>query len=79
MKAYLLVYQMGMHLCQRKPEEVEAELSDYMHLIRIVLFSPHRNRRFILNMDQTPGYFLRSRKRTLDVVEKNNPYLHVDK
>ncbi len=32
-KAHLLVYQMGMHLCQCKPEEVEAEASNYMRLI----------------------------------------------
>jgi hypothetical protein len=62
-KAHLLVYRMGTHLCQRKPEEVEAEASNYMRLIRTLLFGPHCNQRFILNMDQTPVYFLISTKR----------------
>jgi hypothetical protein len=69
-KAHLLVYQMGTHLCQCKPEEVEAEASNYMRLIRTLLFGPHCNQGFILNMDQTPVYFLMSMKRTLEVVGK---------
>jgi hypothetical protein len=69
-KAHSLVYQMGTHLCQRKPEEVEAEASNFMRLIRTLLFDPHLDQRFILNMDQTPVYFLMSAKRTLEVVEK---------
>jgi hypothetical protein len=74
-KAHLLVYQMGTHLCQRKPEEVEAEASDYMHLIRTLLFSPHCDQRFILNMDKTPVYFLMSMKRTLEVVGKRTIHI----
>ncbi len=56
-KAHLLVYQMGTHLCQCKPEDVEVKASDYMCLIHTLLFGPHRDQRFILNMDQTPVYF----------------------
>jgi hypothetical protein len=48
---------MGMHLCQRKPEEVEVEARDYVRLIRTLLFGTHRNQCFILNMDQTPVFF----------------------
>jgi hypothetical protein len=69
-KAHSLVYQMGTHLCQRTPEEVETETSNCMRLICPLLFGPHRDRRFILNMDQMPVYFLMSTKRTLDVVGK---------
>ncbi len=69
-KAHSLFYRMGTHLCQHKPEEVEAETSNYMHLICTLLFGPHCNQRFILNMDQTPVYFLMSTKRTLEVVGK---------
>jgi hypothetical protein len=68
-RAHSLVYRMGTHLCQRKPEEVETEASDYMPLIRTLLFSPHRDRHFILNMDQMLVYFLMSTKRTLELVE----------
>ncbi len=66
---------MGTHLCQRKPEEVEAEASNYMRLIRTLLFGPHRNQRFILNMDQTPVYFPMSTKRTLEVVGKRTIHI----
>jgi hypothetical protein len=66
--AFLLVCKMGMQVCQHKPDEVEVEASDYMHLICPLLFGPHRNQRFILNMDQMPVYFLMSLKKTLEVV-----------
>ncbi len=56
-KAHLLVYRIGTHLCQHKPEEVEAEASDYMHLICTLLFGPHCNQHFILNMDQMSVFF----------------------
>jgi hypothetical protein len=68
--AHPLVYQMGTHLCQCKPEEVEAKASNYMHLIRPLLFGPHRNRLFILNMDQMLVYFLMSTKKMLELVDK---------
>ncbi len=71
--AHSLVYRMGMHVCQHKPEEVEAEASDFMRLIRP--FGPHCNRRFILNMDQTPVYFLMSTKKMLELVEKKTIHI----
>jgi hypothetical protein len=74
-KACSLVYRMGTHLCQRKPEEVEAEASGYMCIIRTFLFGPHCNQRFILNMDQMPVYFLMSTKRTLEVVGKKTIHI----
>jgi hypothetical protein len=49
-----------MHICQRKLEEAEAVASEYMCLIRPLLFGPYCDRHFILNMDQTPVYFLMS-------------------
>jgi hypothetical protein len=68
MRVHSLVYRMGTHQTQRKPEEVVAEALDYMNLIRTLLLGPHRNRHFILNMDQTPLYFCMTRKKTLEVV-----------
>jgi hypothetical protein len=68
MRAHLLVYCMGTHQTQRKPKEVAAEALDYMNLICALLLGPHRERRFILNMDQTPVYFCMTRKKTLEVV-----------
>ena len=63
-----LVYHMGMHESQRKPDEVAAEASDYMAVMRRLVDGPHRNRRFILNIDQTPVFFMMNAKRTLEVV-----------
>jgi hypothetical protein len=51
------------------------EASNYMRLIRTLLFGPHRDQGFILNMDQTPVYFLMSTKRTLEVVEKRTIHI----
>ncbi len=73
--AHALVYQMGTHVCQRKPEEVEAEASNYMHLIRPLLVGPHCNRHFILNMDQMLVYFLMSTKKTLEVAGKKTIHI----
>ncbi len=39
-----------------------------MRLIRPFLVGPHRDRRFIINMDQTPVYFAMNAKRTLELV-----------
>jgi hypothetical protein len=68
MHVHSLVYRMGMHQSQQKPEEVATEATDYMNLMRPLLVGPHRNRRYTLNMDQTPIYFCMMRKRTLEVV-----------
>jgi hypothetical protein len=68
LRVHSLVYRMGTHETQRRPEDVAAEASEYMNLIRPLLVGPHRDIRFILNMDQTPCYFAMTRKRTLEVV-----------
>ncbi len=57
-----LVYRMGTHLSQRKPEEVEEEAKDYMRLIRLFLIGRHHDLRFVINMDQTPVYFAMNAK-----------------
>ncbi len=74
-RAHSFAYGMGTHLLQRKPDEVEAEAKDYMHLIRPFIIGPHRDWCFIINMDQTPVYFAMSVKRTLELVEKRT--IHV--
>jgi hypothetical protein len=52
--AHLLVYRMGTHKLQRKPDKVAGEASNYMVVMRILVNGPHRGRHFILNMDQMP-------------------------
>jgi hypothetical protein len=66
---------MGRHLCQPKPNKVEAEASNYMRLICTLLSGPHCNWCFILNMDQTPVYFSMSTKRTLELVEQKTSHI----
>jgi len=68
MRAHSLVYRMGKHQTQRKPEEVVAEALDYMNLIRALLLGPRCDQHFILNVDQMPVYFCMTRKKTLEVV-----------
>ena len=51
MHTHLLVYCMGMHQTQRKPDEVTAEALDYMNLLRTLLLGPHHDWHFILNID----------------------------
>ncbi len=68
--AHLFGYRMGTHLSQRKPDEVEAEAKDYMHLICPFLIGCHRDLRFIINMDQTLVYFAMNAKQRLEVVRK---------
>ena len=57
LRAHSLVYRMGTHVAQRDPEEVRGEASDYMNSVRPLMKGDHRDRRFILDMDQTPVYF----------------------
>jgi hypothetical protein len=70
-----LVYRMGTHESQRRPEDVAREAADFMSLMHPILEGPHRDRRYVLNMDQTPVYFLMSKKRTLDIVGKKTVYI----
>ncbi len=69
-RAHSFVYRMGTHESQRKPEEVQEEATDYMRLIRPFLIGNHHDPRFILNMDQTPVYFLMNSKRMLEIIGK---------
>jgi hypothetical protein len=62
--------KMGMHTSQRPPAEVEGEASDFMRFVRVIVSGANRDRRFILNMDQTPVYFSMSSKKTLELIGK---------
>jgi hypothetical protein len=73
--AHSIVYRMGTHESQRKPEEIQEEATDYMRLIRLFLIGNHRDPRFILNMDQTPVYFLMNAKRTLELIGKKTIHI----
>jgi hypothetical protein len=68
LRSHSMVYRMGTHVAQRDPEEVRGEASEYMQSVRSLLSGDHRDRRFILNMDQTPVYFSMNPKRTLEFI-----------
>ena len=59
---------MGTHVAQQNPEEVQGGAADYMNLICQLLDGNHCDWRFILNMDQTPVYFLMCPKKKLKIV-----------
>ena len=70
MHAHSFAYRMGTHTSQRPPAEVEGEASDFMRFVRVIVSGGNRDRRFILNMDQTPVYFSMNSKKTLELIEK---------
>ena len=78
-RAHSLVYRMGTHESQRKPDKVAAEASDYTAVMRRLVDGPHRDRRFILNMDQTPVYFCTECKEDIGVDRsKNRTHFYVN-
>jgi hypothetical protein len=70
MHAHSFSYRMGTHTLQRPPAEVEGEAFYFMRFVRVIVSGGNHDRRFIMNMDQTPVYFSMSSKRTLELIEK---------
>ena len=68
--ALLFAYQMGTHTLQRLLAEVECEALDFMVFMCRIIFGANRDRRFVINMDQTPVYFSMNAKRTLELIKK---------
>jgi transposase len=73
--AHSFSYRMGTHTSQRPPAEVEGEASDFMRFVRVIVSGANRDRRFILNMDQTPVYFSMSSKKTLELIGKKTIHI----
>jgi hypothetical protein len=73
--AHLLVYQMGTPKLQCKPKEVEDKATDYTPLMCQIVKGPHRNWRFILNMDQMLVYITMSAAQTLEVVRRKTVHI----
>jgi hypothetical protein len=63
-----MTYQMGMHTLQRLPDKVEREALDFMQFMWQIVLSSNCDWRYILNMDQTPLYFLMNAKCTLELI-----------
>jgi len=75
MHAHSFSYRMGTHTSQRPPAEVESEAADFMRFMRGIVSGGNRDRRFIINMDQTPVFFSMSSKRTLEVIGKKTIHI----
>ena len=73
--AHSMRFRMGTHSSQRPPAEVAGEALDYMDYMRRIVTGSNRDRRFILNMDQTPVYFAMSSKRTLELIGKKTIHI----
>ena len=50
------------------PAEVESEAFDFMQFMRVIVSGGNCDRRFIINMDQTPVYFSMSSKWMFEVI-----------
>ena len=66
---------MGMHKSHRLFEEVAEEVLEYMAMVNNLLIGPHCDQHFIINMDQTPIYFLMSPKNML--FSKGQTTIHI--
>jgi hypothetical protein len=53
---------MGTHTSQRLLAEVESEAFNFMRFVSIIVSGGNRDRRFIINLDQTPVFFSMSSK-----------------
>ena len=61
---------MGMHTSQRPPAEIEGEAFNFMWFMCRIVNGGNRDRRFVINMDQTPVCFSMNAKQNLEVVGK---------
>jgi len=75
MRAHSFAYRMGPYTSQRSPAEVEGEASDFMRFMCVIVSGANCDRRFILNMDQTPVFFSMSSKKTYEVIGKKTIHI----
>ncbi len=75
MVAHSFSYRMGAHTSQRPPAEVEGEASNYMQFMHRIVSGHNRDLRFIINMDQTPVYFLMNAKQTYEVIGRKTIHI----
>lgn len=55
------------HTSQRRPDDVTEEAREWLEIIRPIVSAPNVERKFIINMDQTPVFLSMHPKRTLDL------------
>ena len=82
MAAHNLTIRVGTHKAQDHPEATKSLALDYiLNVARpaVNLTQPHRDRRFIMNMDQTPVFFSMHATRTVEVIGKRSVNIRVAK
>jgi hypothetical protein len=58
LKKYSIVHRLETKVLQRPPAEAMQEAMEFQQFIRPMLLGPEHDLHFIINMDQTPVYFL---------------------
>ena len=71
------VHQMGTHLSQRQPSEMEEIAMDFVHVTQEKLQMSCRDEAYIINMDQTPVPFSYDPTKTIEVVGRRT--IHIRK
>ena len=71
------MYQMGTHLSQRQPSEMEEIATDFVCVTREKLQMSCSDEAYIINMDQTPVPFLYDPSKTIEVVGRRT--IHIRK
>jgi hypothetical protein len=73
--AHSMTYPMGTHTSQHPPAKVAGKAANYMGYMRSIVVGSNRDRRFILNMDQTPVYFAMSAEQLLELIGKKTIHI----
>jgi hypothetical protein len=68
MIAHSFSYRMGTHTSQCPPANVESKAFNFMRFMCVIVSGGHRDRHFVIYMDQTPVYFTMNSKGTLEVI-----------
>ena len=71
------VHQMGTHLSQRQPSEMEEIAMDFVHVTQEKLQMSCRDEAYIINMDQTPVPFSYDPKKTIEVVGQRTIHIRI--
>ena len=71
------VHQMGTHLSQHQPSEMEEIAVDFVHVTWEKLQMSCRDEAYIINMDQTPVPFSYDPKKTIEVIGRRT--IHIRK
>ena len=69
------VHQMGTHLSQHQPSEMEEIAADFVHVTWEKLQMSYRDEAYIINMDQTPVPFSYDHKKTIEVVGRRTIHI----